>query len=119
MKHTGRMTVIMVIAIQLFVSIAVIGFYLWGVGTDRLPQQLIRLGFSILICIGLIKGKNWVRILNLALLGMGLAYWAYLWVGMGMAINFFMMFFWAYLFAFMLLLSGPGVKEYFADKAGS
>lgn len=115
MNLDGRRTVLTVIAIQLGTSALVIGAYLYLKGMDRAPQQAVRFSLSCLICLGLYKGNNVVRVINLILLGLGIAAAALAGLaamGDHLPIEMIVLF-WAYFFAFTLLLKGPGVKEYF------
>ena len=58
-------------------DLAVLAGYVARIGTDRLPQQLVRLLILLGLCWALLRGRQWARWLTVALLLGGL------WVGIG------------------------------------
>jgi hypothetical protein len=117
MNSSGRETVLIIIAIQL-ISTVMINVSVWlAVGIENPMKLAVREVLTILLWIGLYRGLAWVRLLELFLLILALGFAGFS-LGVAMGTSHFpiplMLFFWAQLFAFVLLLKGPGVKEYFA-----
>jgi hypothetical protein len=57
----GRLLIIGVVAICLCVSITSILFSILATGPRQVPQQLIRFGLTVLLCVLLYQGRAWVR----------------------------------------------------------
>jgi hypothetical protein len=73
----GRRYVLAAVALLVTVDLVVLVGYLARIGTDRLPQQLVRLLLLLGLCWALLRGRQWARWLTVVLLFGGL------WVGMG------------------------------------
>lgn len=73
----GRRYVLAAVGLLVSANLVVLVGYLVRIGTDRLPQQSVRLLLLLGLCWALLRGRQWARWLTVVLL------FGALWVGMG------------------------------------
>lgn len=61
LQQAGRKLVIRVVLIAIAISIFSIASFVLAQGTARLPQQLLRLTLTLVLCMFLLRGAPWAR----------------------------------------------------------
>jgi hypothetical protein len=118
----GRSVVVRVVAISIAISVLTIVTFNVTQGTGRLPQQLGRFSLTLILCLFLVRGHSWARLVSaalfifaaitgllgsVALLGKSLGAFALL----AMAA--------AYLYCSWVLLASSAVRAFFATSKGA
>jgi hypothetical protein len=61
LQAAGRKLVVRVVVIAMALSLFTIATFMLAQGTTRLPQQLLRLTLTVMLCIQLVRGASWAR----------------------------------------------------------
>lgn len=109
----GARLILLSIALMLLTSLTVMTYYIVEIGTDRLPNQIVRFLVTCVLCREIYRRKSWARWLTLLLccaavyvaIGPIAEYGVMNIAGLTMA---------SYVAIIVLLLFGPGVGEYFS-----
>ncbi len=67
----GRLLVLRLCSIVVFISAFVILQYNFSIGTHRLPSQLVRFGLTVWLCVAIYKGSQPARWIAIFLMGIG------------------------------------------------